>query len=274
MAASFGVSLASHRRARGLSQQQLAELAGVSQRHISFLESGRSSPGSKALRKLFQAMALTKYQVDQLLGLAGLVSPTSTASNAQLNTLDDVHHLLSRILDKHEPYPALAYQRDGAVLKTNVAMERLLHKASPRESLWHATCSLGRRNIYDLTLHPLGLRRFMRNPQDIVPHTYHRLRVAALTHPSAAITFQRAKTYSDNLQLFGLHRSEHHCSFITEQYCIGKTAFALVSAVTCLGSPEDETAQNIQIETFFPADEATHTFLVELSRKTSKLLSY
>jgi transcriptional regulator with XRE-family HTH domain len=269
MAASFGVSLASHRRARGLSQQQLAMLAGVSQRHISFLESGRSGPGSKALRKLCVAMALTKYQVDQLLDMAGLTTTAPAALHRPSAITPDVHHLLSRMLEKYEPYPALAYERDGTVLKTNVAMEQLLNIASPRRSLWRMSCGSGKHNIYDLTLHPNGLRRFMLNPQEIIPHTYHRLRVAALTYPQVAMTFQRAKTYSDNLQQFGLHRSEHHRSFITEQYCIGKTSFSLVSAVTCFGNPEDETAQNIQIETFFPADEATHKFLLRLARTST-----
>ena len=58
----FGVSLARLRRARSWSQERRASEAGLSQRHISFLETGRSKPGQAALAKLAQAMALKGWE--------------------------------------------------------------------------------------------------------------------------------------------------------------------------------------------------------------------
>jgi transcriptional regulator with XRE-family HTH domain len=227
---SFGTVLAEKRRHRRLSQAELSGASGVSQRHISFLESGRAAPGRKALTQIVEALALSKPEADQLLVAAGLASQRAPL-DWHAPALVDVRATIDLMLAKHGPYPAIACDRAG-------------------------------------TIHPNGLAPHMINPEAIVPHTLRRLRMAATGAEAAATTLHRVAAYPVAEQFRHVRGEETYTGVLIERYRLNSGDIALISVTAAFGSPEDEIAQHIQIELFFPADTETEATFAALSSIT------
>lgn len=256
----FGRVLAEQRRSLRLSQAALADLSGVSQRHISFLESGRSAPGRSAIARLVEALALSKPEADRLLTAAGL-GGTSTRLDWQSPAFAEVRSVIALMLAKHEPFPALLCDRSGVILATNRGFDSIIAFAGlslPNEHYPY--------NLHDLTLHPSGIIQFLINAEEVVPHTLHRLRLAAAQHSGAAQTLARVLRYpSASLGRFS-NQPTAIGGVMCEHYCVGGQDVRIVSTTSTFGSPEDETAQHLQIEFFFPADAATQALFEKLSK--------
>jgi transcriptional regulator with XRE-family HTH domain len=256
---SFGTVLAEKRRHRRLSQAGLSGASGVSQRHISFLESGRAAPGRKALMQIVEALALSKPEADQLLVAAGL-----TAQRAPLDwhapALGDVRATIDLMLAKHAPYPAIACDRAGTILATNAGFDWALAAVGLTIGDWA--------NLHDLTLHPNGLAPHMINPEAIVPHTLRRLRMAATGAEAAATTLHRVAAYPIASQFRHARADENYAGVLIERYRLRTGDIALISVTAAFGSPEDEIAQHIQIELFFPADAETEATFAALNAIT------
>jgi transcriptional regulator with XRE-family HTH domain len=249
---SFGILLARNRREKRMSQADLAAASGVSQRHLSFLETGRSAPGRKALVQVIEALMLAKPEADQLLAAAGL-GPHRPALDWHAPSLASVRETIALMLGKHDPFPALACNRAGDILVTNSGFDRALGAAGIDRSDWS--------NLYDLTLSPEGLAARMVNPEAIVPHTIHRLRMAAATSEAAENTLRRASQFAVVRDYRLASGGAKFGGVLVERYRLEDRDIALISVTAGFGSPEEEIAQQIQIELFFPADEATRAFL-------------
>jgi hypothetical protein len=249
---SFGTVLAEKRRHRRLSQAELSGASGVSQRHISFLESGRAAPGRKAL-------ALSKPEADQLLVAAGLASQRAPL-DWHAPALVDVRATIDLMLAKHGPYPAIACDRAGTILATNAGFDWAVTAVGLTIGHWS--------NLHDLTLHPNGLAPHMINPEAIVPHTLRRLRMAATGAEAAATTLHRVAAYPVAEQFRHVRGEETYTGVLIERYRLNSGDIALISVTAAFGSPEDEIAQHIQIELFFPADTVTEATFAALSSIT------
>ena len=218
----FGQLLAALRQARGLSQLDLSVIAGVAQRHISFLETGRALPGPRSAAKLARALQLTPCD-KALFALAVLetadTSPPTTGpaeywsgdapSRAQPNRRclqpDDGKHLV-RLVETQSPLPAIATNASGDVIVTNRAFDRALSLASPDIPLWQVTCD-GVRNFYALTLHERGLLHFAAEPSAIVDVALARLSRAA---PFDQRAWQTLETVRRRFPTAGPHIADDH----------------------------------------------------------------
>ncbi len=176
----FGPALARLRRSRGLSQEVLADAAGLSQRHVSFLETGRARPGQRSLAALIAALALRGWEQRTLVDALAPQPPAGTETPEAPDPA-----LVTLLAERLSPWPAYAFRPDGTLLAANRALGRLLETAAPGENLWAATAPAGGPNIYDLVFHPAGLGRWLENPEAVIPETLRRLRIeAAQTAPS------------------------------------------------------------------------------------------
>jgi transcriptional regulator with XRE-family HTH domain len=171
----FGQALASLRQRRRLSQLELAERSGVSQRHISFLESGRSNPGPESVRKLVRALDISYAETNVLYACAGLSSPRP-AFNFSDPEFAPARRAIEQLLHSQVSSPSIATLRSGEIVMANEAFETAVKWAFEGGAPWRKP-TRGEDNLYDLTLHPKGLRQFMVNPEEIIPHTLRRLRV-------------------------------------------------------------------------------------------------
>ena len=253
----FGHALASLRQRGRLSQLELAGLSGVSQRHISFLESGRSNPGPGSVTKLVRALELSYADTNFLYACAGLSSPRPNFNFADPE-FAPARRAIEQLLDSHVPSPAIATLRGGAIVIANEAFKSAVNWAFEGSTPWRKRAG-GEDNFYDLTLHPKGLRQFMVNPEEVIPHTLRRLRVAAHSEETARTVLRRAEAYP-GIQGFAVipeTPTSAASSVLVERYLVRGRALNLVSMVACFGSPEDVTAQALQIELFFAADGET-----------------
>ena len=169
------------------------------------------------------------------------------------------------MLDKHEPYPGIAYDRSGAVLQSGVMFERLIAAAALGEDLWMATCGSGARNLYDLSLHPAGIVRFLTNPAQVIPPVIRRIRHAASLDPGAEATLRRVQTYPAVAACREAAVQTETTGVVTETYRLAGGLLRLISMTSTFGSPEERAAQSLQIELFFPADLATDRQLQDIA---------
>ncbi len=251
----FGAALARLRRVRGWSQEALALRAGLSQRHVSFLETGRAQPGDKALRKLISALALRGWEQRSLLATLAPVERQDAAP---------VHDpaLIAQLTEQLSRWPAYAFWPDGTLVVANRAMQRLLTRAAPGEDLWRTTAPPLGPNIYDLALHPGGLTRFMVNPEEVVPETLRRLRIEAADDPTLFSVITR-------LEAFPVARTASAVSqmpppVLFERYALGDDILSVISIVAHLASPGEFELATLRIETFVPADATSVAILSEL----------
>lgn len=120
----FGRRLRAWRRQRGLSQFELAVRAGTTPRHLSFLETGRSRPGTEMVIRLANELDLAPREQNALLEAAGLPA-TRSHHPLEATEMSRFSGVIDSLLRGHEPLPAAVIDRYGAVLRANMAFERL-----------------------------------------------------------------------------------------------------------------------------------------------------
>src|ERR1700761_183282 len=156
------------RAARGRSQLDLAMDMGVSQRHISFIESGRSSPSRALLLGVSNALAIPLRDRNALLLAAGY-APMYAEPAWDAVEMRVVHRALERMLKQHEPYPALVMDRHWNVLMTNEAAQKFFGRF----------VDLARypkpRNLLRLMFDPQGLRPFVANWDAVAASLFQRI---------------------------------------------------------------------------------------------------
>jgi transcriptional regulator with XRE-family HTH domain len=257
--ADFGLSLSRLRRERRLSQLELALRAGLSQRHISFIESGRAQPGPSAIRKLIDGLGLSRAEASALLNAAKLSGKTQGLDWFSPE-FEQARAVASQLLGNHEPYPALICARDGTVLQSNAGFERLIAQADTDGRLAKLAG-----NLYDLTLHPGGLPQLMQNPELIIPHTLHRLKRAANDDDGAAKTLARIMRYATAKDSSFADLGTAAGSVLCEKYLLGDDLLHIITMTAAFGCPEEELAQQVSVELFFPADENAKAIMRELA---------
>ncbi|MEO1043145.1 MAG: helix-turn-helix domain-containing protein [Pseudomonadota bacterium] len=252
----FASVLASQRRARRLSQAQLASLSGVAQRHISFLETRRSQPGPQSVEKLARALELDFADINALYSSAGLAPPRRELDWAS-EQFAPARSIVRRMLTRHDPYPGLAMTVSGDILLANDGLKHLI------TWLYTDKKQFSIDNLYDLTFHRDSLLQFMLNPDEVVPHTLKRLIQAAQTSNEAANTLARVRSYPavQESQALASDKPLSAGSMIIERYKAHGTHLAFTSMAASFGSPEDVTAQFLRILLLFPSDKETERVL-------------
>ncbi len=155
-----------------MSQLELSLEAGVSQRHISFLESGRAQPSRAMILQLSETLSVPLRDRNDWLTAAGFAAVFAA------RPLDDplmmqVMTAVRLMLTNHEPFPALAIDRAWNIRLTNHSFERLA--ALLGEDL-RTRLGSPQRNLMRLFFHPQGIRSLVTNWSAIAPLLWHRAR--------------------------------------------------------------------------------------------------
>ena len=148
------------RRQRGKSQLDLSLDAEVSQRHISFVESGRSVPSRELLLSLAKTLDVPLREQNVLL-LASGYAPVYLESTLEAPEMNIVRRVVEWMLRQHEPHPAIVMDRYWNVLRTNEAAPRFFGSFIDL-SKWPKP-----RNLLDLMFHPDGVRPFVENWDEV-----------------------------------------------------------------------------------------------------------
>ncbi|HXH09791.1 MAG TPA: helix-turn-helix transcriptional regulator [Alphaproteobacteria bacterium] len=253
---SFGSLLRWWRKRRGLSQLDLASVAGTSQRHVSFLESGRSQPSREMVLCLAAALDVPLRQQNALLLAAGF-APVWRESHLTAPELAVVNQALDHMLAQQEPFPAVVVDRRWNLLRANVGAARLtafLTGPTP------APAAAGTVNLAEWLLSPDGPRPYLVNWSEVAIHLLRGIQADAM----ADGTQETAGLLRCLLAYPGVPALSHMPSLEDRQPPVlamhfrkGQTSLRLFTTIATLGTPQDVTVQELRIESFFPADAAT-----------------
>ncbi len=262
-AADFGSHLRGWRQQRKLSQLDLALQADVSQRHVSWLENGRSQPSRSMVIRLAEALEIPLRERNPLLGSAGF-APLYRESELDAEHMAPVETALRQILDHHLPMPALVVNRWWQLKMTNAAADKLF-AALGGEQLWQRIDPSGNKSLALLTLHPEGLRPLITNWSEAAPAFVQRVRQDALAagDPQGKALLQALLALLDDLPDFS--PSTPLLPMLPLELGLGPVQLSLFSVISTFGTPQDITVDELRIESFFPVDEATRQFFADLS---------
>lgn len=250
----MGALLQYWRKARRLSQLELAAEAEVSSRHLSFVETGRANPSREMVLLLARVLDLPLRERNTLLLAAGF-APMYLETQLEAPEMARVRAALEAILAQQEPFPAVVMNRYWDILGANKAASRffafLLGDRAPA----------GPGNVLRMMFDPDAVRPFVTNWEAVAESLIQRVHRECV----GGVPDERTRALlAELLDYPGVPRAWHKASpgtlmvpvvpvsFAKEERC-----FNFFSTVTTLGTPQDITVQEIRIECFFPADDAT-----------------
>jgi len=230
------------RTRRQLSQLDLAGEAGVSSRHVSFIETGRAKPSREMVLQLARALDVPLRDRNDLLTAAGF-APVYRATELDAPAL--------------EPYPALVLDRHWNVLKVNEGSARVqAYFLDPK-----AVAELGPPNAMRLMFHPRGFRPSIVNWEATAASLVqwlHRDVAAGFGGDETRRLLKELLAYPDvprHWQTLDLDAST--APFLPIELSKDGLTLRYFTTLTTLGTPHDITLQELRVESFFPADEAT-----------------
>jgi transcriptional regulator with XRE-family HTH domain len=239
------------RARRRMSQLDLALEAGVSQRHLSFVESGRSSPSREMVDTLCEHLDLPLRERNVVLLSAGF-APAFAERKLSDPSMAAARGAVERVLKAHEPNPAFAVDRWWNLVMSNAAVAPLLSLVSDPSLL------TGTPNVLRLSLHPGGLARHIVNLGIWKQHVLWRLgqqidatgdtRLVALEEELAAYPAPHAPRRE---------RNEADAIALTFELKVGESLLSFITTTTIFGTPADVTLSELAVEAFFPANAET-----------------
>lgn len=244
-----GSLLKQWRMHRRLSQLDLSNKAGVSTRHLSFVETGRAQPSRELLLHLGRTMDVPMRDCNHLLLAAGF-APVFGEAPLDAPEQRDTVAAVQRVLDAHEPWPALVVDRHWNVVTANQAAGLFMHGVDP-EILGPPL------NALRVCLHPNGMAPRIRNLAAMAHHVLGNLhrQIDALGDPVLVALADELHSYVAHLDL-NTHDGDHGLAVSMELDHDGRV-LRFVTLIATFGSPVDATTSELAIETFLPADDAT-----------------
>lgn len=247
-----------HRRACGISQLDLATATGTTQRHLSFLESGRAKPGRDLLTRLAGALALSMVDRNALFEAAGFLPPVPEGPLREA-AYAPIRQAAWRLIEQQAPYPAMLLDADYNILASNAPLERLLSMLDLPATVWpDASSGHAPRNLLMLSFHPDGLIRYMHEPESWVPGYWQRIVRDAACH---ALVRDIAAFPHMQEWLATAAAPISTAPALLEQYVLDDHQINLLSMMTTPGVPSDITIGSLRVNLLFPADAATDEWL-------------
>ncbi len=237
------------RRARRLSQLELALKANVSARHISFLETGRARPSAEMIERLGDALELPLAARNQLLGHAGFAA-RYPARRLDAEEMAPIRAAIEHTLERHAPYPALAVDRLWTVIRMNAPAAALFAEVGAREGSSLLELMVSER-----------LRPYIENWPDVARHAAQRLRTESAAQGGIALLDEAA----EKLGRVAATNRDPLGPVVPTIWRRGTGTLSLFATLAQFGTPEDVTLDDLKIELYFPADEETKRALHALS---------
>jgi transcriptional regulator with XRE-family HTH domain len=251
-----GEQLRAWRQRRRLSQLELASDAGVSTRHLSFVETGRSAPSREMVLRLSEHLEVPLRDRNMLLVAAGY-APVYSETSMEEPRMDSVREALRQVLAGHDPFPAVVVDRFWNLIEANAAAA-LFTESAPPELLEPPL------NVLRLSLHPDGMARNIVNLGEWRAHMIDRVRrhVALTADPALAQLYRELRDYPRAERIEGAAPVPSGGEVVIPlRIRAGDTELSFISTIATFGTPVDITLAELAIEAFYPADKATAEFL-------------
>ncbi|MBP2707939.1 helix-turn-helix domain-containing protein [Microbispora sp. RL4-1S] len=247
----FAQELRRWRTRRRFSQLDLAIRADTTQRHLSFLERGRSRPGRAMVVRLAESLGLSLRERNELLVAAGY-APVYAESGFDSPGLGPVREALERILDGHMPYPAVVVRPYGELVAANPAFSMITEGAAP--ALLEPPV-----NVLRVALHPEGTARRVENLAEWGRHITGSLREETRRSPDPRLVELIAELDS---YLPEPGPPAGHLGFaVPLRLRLPEGELRLITTLTSFATAVDVTLSELRLEAFLPADAATAEIL-------------
>jgi transcriptional regulator with XRE-family HTH domain len=254
----FGPLLKEWRARKGISQFSLALASNVSQRHISFLESGRATPSREMIVRITTELDVPLRYRNELLLSAGF-APLYSENNWQAPDLAPIRRAVELILAQQEPYPAVVLDRLWNIKLANAGATALFQRLSRHKPVT---------NILTAVFDASSLRPVIDNWDALASHLRLRLRQESEVHGRSELFAQlveEVKRLDPTYEAAPVSAPAMSDPMIWISLRSGGFHARLFSTITTLGTPHDITLQELRIESFFPLDDASARQLKALS---------
>jgi transcriptional regulator with XRE-family HTH domain len=245
----FGRMLRQWRGARRMSQLTLATEAGISTRHLSFLETGRAQPSREMVQLLTGMLDVPFADRNALLVAAGY-APAYGDRPLGAPDLAPVRRALEYILAQQEPFPALVLDGEWNIVMGNEGARRVFDQ-------FKGACHTP--NVMRKVFDPNGMRPYIVNWSMIAECLMHNL------HRDAASGNEAIGRLRDEMLSYpGVPKQwrtpdalAEFPPFVSMELRKGDVSLTYFSTITKFATPRDVMLQELKIECFFPADVAT-----------------
>lgn len=251
----LGVLLRHWRDARGKSQLDLSLDTGVSQRHISFIETGRTIPSRQMVIELAQMLDVPLRERNALLLAAGY-APIYSESDWNAPEMQHITKAFQRMLRQHEPFPAVVMDRYWNVVIANDSSARFFN------AFIDLAARKGSRNVLHLMFDPEGMRPHIVNWETVAECLFQRVyreSIGRVIDEKTKDLLASLRAYPDVKTEWQMRKSLHSMPMIPISFVKSGQRFNYFSMVTTVGTPQSIPAQELRIECMFPADDETET---------------
>lgn len=242
----YGNALREWRGKRKLSQLELSLSANVSARHIAFLETGRSQPSRSMVMQLGEALEVPRAERNRMLDAAGF-RPAWVARPLSADDLDPVRRAIARVIDRHDPYPALVLDRHWNIVTANTSGTLVM--ASFEVALGGS--------ILSAMLEPGRAESMIENWPEVAAHILARLRTESAHLGGDAVLDKAANQLAGDPALQKAAPYTDMPAIIPTRYRLGGQIYSVFGTIAQFGTAEDIALADLKIELMFPADEAT-----------------
>lgn len=260
----LGNLLKQWRGLRGRSQLDISVDTGISQRQISFIESGRSVPTRSTLLGIAQVLEIPLRERNTLLLAAGY-APLYSDAAWNSDEMKSIGKALTRMIAQHEPYPAFVMDRYWNVVLTN--------DAAPR--FFNCFIDMSRRpaprNMLHLMFDSQGMRPHIAHWEALAKALLQRVRREAVGH----IIDQKTKELLAELLAYPDVPADLQAPDMPNPLPMIPISFArqgitlnYFSLVTTVGTPQTIAAQELRVECMYPADDATEALHAKLMQSS------
>lgn len=244
-----GMHVRHWRQVRRYSQLALAYDAGISPKHLSFVESGRARPSRDMLLHLAERLDVPLRERNAML-LAGGFAPAFAERQWDHPDLASVRAAVDQVLAGHDPYPALAVDRHWTLVAANAGASGLMRDVDP--ALLQPPV-----NVLRLSLHPEGLAPRIVNLAQWRAHVFARLQ-QQIERSADAILSELLSELRGYAAGGGASAIDEVAALVTPLVLrVNAATLSFISTTMVFGTPLDVTSSELAIESFFPADAQT-----------------
>lgn len=246
------------RERRRQSQLDVSIDVGVSTRHLSFVETGRSRPSPELVLAVAEHLDVPLRERNTMLLAAGY-APRYSQRALDEPSMARVRASLQRMLDAHDPYPGVVIDRQWNVLLANQAAGALSDGLP--DHLLRPTM-----NVFRVCLHPDGLARRTANFEDWASYLLRQLRRTIQVTGDPEVEALEAEilgypNLADLPQPDGVSYWDDPPLLVPFQLVAGPVELSFFTTLTTFGTPRDVTLDELCVELFFPADDRTEQLL-------------
>lgn len=256
--AAVGPLLSEYRKRNRLSQLDLSLLADVSSRHISFIETGRTKPSRSMLLRLADVMNLPLQDSNLLLNSGGY-APAYSQLDLESMEMEPVRAALNLILENHNPFPALVMDGCYNLLMANQAQQRLMALALDDIE------NIPTHNLLEALFREDMFRNLIPNWDEVAGHLMRRLRkqVLAYGNPRHEELYEKLLDMDPPKNWMQPDHPQEDGPMLTVDFKVGNLTLSTFTTLSQFGSALDIGMEELLIESYFPADDATKLFFTQ-----------